>query len=59
MHDEKKDAESTVPIPEEFQKSVKSLLKGANKQQLSFVRDCCCECESDSKEAMMSTEGMP
>jgi len=51
---------ASVPIPEEFQKKVQELLKGANRQQLSFVRDCCYQCESDMKpEPEFSTESMP
>jgi len=49
-----------VPIPEEFQKQVQALLKGANKQQLRHVQDCCNECLNGmDKEAEFSTEDMP
>lgn len=41
--------DSSVPVPEEFQTKVKALLKGANKQQLSFVRECCYECEREQE----------
>jgi len=49
-----------VPIPEEFQKQVQALLKGANKQQLRHVQDCCNECLNGmNKEEEFSTEDMP
>ena len=49
-----------VPIPEEFQKQVQALLKGANKQQLRHVQDCCNECLNGmNKEEEFSTKEMP
>jgi len=45
----KKSDTQEVPVPEEFQIAVKKLLEGANKQQLSFVRDCCYQCEEEQR----------
>jgi len=62
MDTPKEKESSAVPIPEDFQKKVYALLEGANKQQLSFVRNCCNECENDmmKEEAPeFSTESMP
>ena len=57
-------AEGTeIPLPEKFQRSVQSLLKGANKQQLRHVQDCCNECldgmAKEEREEEFSTKDMP
>ena len=62
MKDESTEKDSSVPIPEDFQVAVKKLLKGANKQQLSFVQECCYECERENDKVNkeeFSTESMP
>jgi hypothetical protein len=56
-------SDSGVKVPEEFQKKVAELLKGASKQEIDFVQDCCydamSELERKDRKSEFSTEHMP
>jgi hypothetical protein len=57
------ESDSGVKVPEEFQKKVAELLKGATKQEVDYVQDCCYdvmnELDKADRKSEFSTEHMP
>lgn len=53
------DEDSGYIIPESFQREVQTMLKGCNKKQLAYVRECIFEKESEMRKDEFNDEGMP
>lgn len=46
-------------ISESFQREAQAFVKGRNKKELAYLRDCVYECEAKARKEEFDTEGMP